>query len=40
MAITKNIVDMMGGTIQVESEVGKGTEITVILECETSGVTV
>ena len=40
MAITKNIVDMMGGTIQVESEVGKGTEFTVILECETSGVTV
>ena len=31
---------MMGGTIQVESEVGKGTEFTVILECETSGVTV
>ncbi len=28
MAITKNIVDMMGGTIQVESEVGKGTEFT------------
>ena len=40
MAITKNIVDMMGGTIQVESEVGKGTEFTVILECETSAVTV
>ena len=29
MAIAKNIVDMMGGTIQVESEVGKGTEFTV-----------
>ena len=40
MAITKNIVDMMGGTIQVESEVGRGTEFIVILECETSGVTV
>ena len=40
MAITKNIVDMMGGTIQVESEVGKGTEFTVRLECETAGVTV
>lgn len=40
MAITKNIVDMMGGTIRVESEVGKGTEFTVILECETSAVTV
>ena len=40
MAITKNIVDMMGGTIEVESEAGKGTEFTVVLECETSGVTV
>lgn len=29
MAITKNIVDMMGGTISVESEEGKGTEYTV-----------
>lgn len=32
MAITKNIVTMMGGTISVESEVGKGTEFTVELE--------
>ncbi len=32
MAITKNIVTMMGGTIDVESEVGKGTEFTVRLE--------
>ena len=40
MAITKNIVDMMGGAIEVESEAGKGTEFTVVLECETSGVTV
>ncbi len=32
MAITKNIVTMMGGTINVESEVGKGTEFTVNLE--------
>ena len=39
MAITKNIVDMMGGRIQVESEVGKGTEFTVTLECELSGMT-
>ena len=39
MAITKNIVDMLGGRIQVESEVGKGTEFTVTLECEISGMT-
>ena len=39
MAITKNIVDMMGGRIQVESEVGKGTEFTVTLECEISRMT-
>lgn len=31
MAITKNIVDMCGGTIAVTSCVGKGTEITVEL---------
>ena len=40
MAIAKNIVDMMGGTIQVESEVGKGTEFTVALECEIAGAAV
>ena len=32
MAITKNIVDMMGGTISVQSEHGKGTTFTVNLE--------
>ncbi len=32
MAITKNIVDIMGGTITVKSEQGKGTEFTVTLE--------
>ncbi len=31
MAITRNIVDMMGGTISVESEEGKGTRFTVSL---------
>ncbi len=37
MAITKNIVDMMGGTISVESEIGKGTEFTVCLQFRISG---
>lgn len=31
MAITKQIIDMMGGTIDVESEVGKGTRFTIVL---------
>ena len=31
MAITKNIVEMMGGTIEVESEEGKGSKFTVTL---------
>lgn len=29
MAITKNIVDLMNGTISVKSEIGEGTEVTV-----------
>lgn len=33
MAITKNIVDMMGGSIEVSSEEGKGTEFFVDLTC-------
>lgn len=32
MAIAKNIVDLMGGTIQVKSEIDKGTETTVFLQ--------
>lgn len=35
MSITKSIVDMMGGSIQVESELGKGTHFTVSLELKT-----
>ena len=31
MAITKNIVDMMGGTIEVQTEQGKGAEFIVRL---------
>ncbi len=35
MAITKNIVDMMGGTISVTSEEGKGSIFTVSLRMQT-----
>ena len=35
MAITKNIVDMMGGTISVVSQEGKGTTFTVSLQLRT-----
>lgn len=37
MAITKNIVDMMNGTIEVNSEEGKGTEFVVSLRFKLSG---
>ncbi len=37
MAITKNIVEMMGGAISVESEIGKGSEFTVCLRFRICG---
>lgn len=37
MAISKNIVDMMGGTISVESEEGKGGEYTVSIPFKVLG---
>ena len=36
MAITKNIVDIMGGNIEVHSEEGKGSEFIVNLPCRIS----
>ena len=36
MAITKNIVDLMGGTISVTSEKGKGSEFIVNIPCSIS----
>ncbi len=38
MAISKNIVDMMGGSISVNSEEGKGSEFIVELPCRISSV--
>ena len=40
MAITKNIVDMMGGTIEVESTEGEGSEFIVNIPCRISDKTV
>lgn len=37
MAITKNIVDLMGGNITVESELGKGSIFTVELDLPVAG---
>ena len=37
MAITKNIIDAMGGTIKVQSEQGKGTEFIINLEFRLQG---
>ena len=36
MAITKNLVDMMDGTISVDSEEGKGSEFVVVIPCKIS----
>ncbi len=38
MAITKHIVDAMGGAIRVKSKVGEGTEVDVILDMEKAAV--
>lgn len=40
MAISKNIINMMGGTIEVHSKPGKGSEFIVTLECRISEETV
>lgn len=34
MAIVKKLVDMMNGTIEINSELGKGCEVIITLECE------
>ncbi len=34
MPIVKKIVDLMGGSISIESELGKGTRITVLVDCK------
>ena len=36
MSITKNIVDMMGGTISVRSKIGEGSEFTISLRFKTA----
>ncbi len=36
LAIAKNIVDLMGGTIEVHSEQGKGSEFIVTIDCKLS----
>ena len=40
MAISKNIITMMGGTIIVNSEPGKGSEFIITVECQVSGETI
>jgi signal transduction histidine kinase len=39
LALTRKIVELLGGTIGVESEVGKGTSFTIELPLVTAGVT-
>lgn len=39
MSITKSIIDLMGGIIELDSEVGRGTKFHVILDMERSSVT-
>ena len=34
MAITKKLVDLMGGTITLVSEIGKGSDFTVVLDTD------
>ena len=36
MAITKKLVDLLGGTIDIQSKLGEGTKTTIHLEMETS----
>ena len=38
MSIVKNIIDMMGGQIEVSSREGQGTEVTITLELKLEGV--
>ena len=40
MTITKGIVEMMGGTVDVESEEGRGTEVTISLQFRLSAETI